>query len=517
MNPAATINAPAYHEKFQAIQGRFRTYAITFGVIVAIVLPGQLLMGTDPSFTGLVIAYTAIWLLGIWLVGGPATILGACVGLTGFQHVVFAQIMKVMFWQRPDIALLVPTETMTVNVLGIAGITAACALTRLPAISRLTPVLAPDISIERLKVLAYVFTAFMMLQYLAVGQFASVLGVFKQFEFVPHVAAAVTTAYVVRKTEGRRMIGLLNGICILVPVLYGIAFGARKESAFALIVVGLTAFMFGFRFKWWHFAGGIAVGYFMLAIMFPYALYARHEVREQGLLTGAASKAGDLFLDVLANPERYRELNEEITLRQESYETQRLRYYGDNLPTIDRYSIIPTVDALIASSMQNGPHGPKTIYAGFEMVIPRAFNPDKNPIGTSNYIARTAPGLVTDVDFATSITMGFVAESFFVGWWVAVFPLCFLMTLCYVVVYRIVISGDMFYNVWACALSIYIAWPFSEGSFQQSIIMVFQNGLLIAGTGLFFLIVANSLIRGRKMRREQYRDLPEYQTMVRRL
>jgi hypothetical protein len=468
-------------------------YILTVGI-------GQLAMGTIPAFTGLVIVYAILWATAVWAHGGVLTLLGACTALFGAQHVLVSQIAKVFLGQRPDIPLYHPVETMAINAVAMAGLLAAAMVLRLPFFMKAKSILQPEMRLDQLRVMTLVFTVLMAVRYIGAAGIGGPLRFLIQFDFLTPLAVACATAYTVLESKGKRLLSPWVIISAGLPLVSGIVFSQRKEAAYAFVILVLTAALFGFRFRTVHILAVGAVLAFFQIIIFPYALYARSEIT--GRTFGSNfSQATDMFMEVLQNPRKFQERAKDPP-PPSNYAKQRLYYYGEASPTLDRLSLITTVDILVHSAKNEGHTGWKTISRGFEMVVPRALNPDKNPIGTSNWLARRGTGLVGPTDFKTAITMGFVSEAFVAFGWTGVILIPFITCLAFFTVFRIAVHPAMKNNLWSCAFAISLPWVFSEGTLQQQVIQVIQNGPLIAVTGAIIVIFANTMVTKKNLNSE---------------
>ncbi len=463
-------------------------------MLVCTLLAGmQLLIGTDPAYTLLVVTFVLLWATTIAVLGGVATVTGFSVTLLGLQHVVISQIAKALYGQRPDLPLLEPISTMLMYNIGMAGLLAAALLLRASPARHIKSMVQPELRLDRLKIIAIGVTVLMLMRYLGVTQFGRLFGILNQFEFISPLAVAASTAYIVLKSEKKQCFGLLNMVTLAVPLMMGIIFSVRREAVFAILIFIITAIAFGYRFKFYHYVLGACVALFFQFIVFPYSLATRSELRS-GTLTQNAGQAYELFVDVLENPGDYQDVNKEAPPPQ-NYEMNRMFYYGEPIPTLDRLSVMISSDALVRSTETDGTTGWYTIVRGFEMVVPRVFQPDKDPIGTSNWIANRAPGLVHDTDFVTSITLGPFIDAFVSFKWWGVAIISFVLGLCFFGIYKLVIVDRLAMNIWACALTIYVPWIFSEGTLQENTVSIFQNAPLYGAFALFAVIAANSLCK----------------------
>jgi hypothetical protein len=476
------------------------------GILLGMLGFAQFVIGTDPTFTALVLLFTGLWLITVKILGGIKTIFGLCVGFMGAQHIVISQVAKAFMGQRPDTPLHQPVLTMQIYVLGMAMILLAAVITRARPIQGIKPILVPEMRLDHLRMLAIVFTALMFARYAALSGVVSELHILLQFDFITPTAVATSTAYVVLSSNKRRAFGMMTFLSVAVPFLFGIAFSQRKESSYALIIFVVTAIAFGFKFKVWHYIIAAVAGYFFIAIVFPFALYARGITRSETFIK-SLGKSWDVFLDVAANPAKYQKLAAAAP-PPEDVAARRMYYYGFPEPNLDRMSLVIVTDALVQATVLKGQTGWETIDEGFDMVVPRAFNQGKEIVGTSNKIAQRAPGVVNDLDRTTSITLGFFLEGFLSFGWLGAAFTPFLIALTYFIIYRFVLYEGLKSNVWACALFVFLPWTFSEGTIQQNLLQTLQNGPLFGAVGLVIVIFVNSMSKRRNLQAERVEDLP---------
>lgn len=469
-------------------------------VLFVLIAVGQVYLQTDATFILLVLVFNLLWIAGVYALGGFITVTGASLGLFGIQHILYSQIAKILTWSRPDISLLEPTETMLVYVIGMAGVTAAAFFVRSKPISKLKPILVEEVRVDRLKMLAIGFTVLMVIRYVGYAQFGRVLAVLSNFDFFTPVAVAASTAYVVISSNKKRCLGALTIIGMAIPLLSAIAFSQRKEASFAVIIFVITAYAYGFKFRLKHYLTGIFVLYAFQFVLFPYALYARSKLNGHDFMSNIG-QAWEILQDVVVNPKKYQEKAKEPPPISD-YEATRLFYYGQPDPTSDRFTVLITTDALVRATDHIGPIGWQTIEAGLWMVVPRAFNPNKTQVGTSNFIAQRAPGVVGETDFKTSITLGFFSECYVAFKWAGIIFIPFIVGVIFFGIYKIGFRDHLRNNFWACSLIITLPWTFSEGTIQQLCLRVFQDAPLIVATGLVFGIAANSMSRTKNLQNE---------------
>lgn len=468
---------------------------------------GQILTGTGVAFAAMVLLFHLLTGLTIRVLGGVWNLFGLSVGVLALQHVTVSQIAKVIFVQPADLPLQHPLPTMLMYSLGMSGILTGALLYRFLNVDKAAPLLKSEEDPRRLMVLSLLFTGLSVVRFFLLQRFGVYegagggvyiggwVGPLRQFTFITVLAVAYGTASVIISSKGRRCVGPVNFVAIVVPVLAGILGAVRADTAGVFVTFVLTCLAFQFRFRFVHYAVAALAAYFFQFIMFPYALYARNEGEVRiGGFEERISKAASTLGDVIANPGKYKDI-EKAKEELERYEFQRMRYYGRRLPTLDRYSMINVNDEVIEATQLRGTTGWQTTVAGFEMLIPRFLNQKKEAFGTSNWIARRGKGLVGADDTYTQITLGFFCDSYMSFKWAGVYFFAVAISFAYLAVYHLVLGGQLHRNVYSVSLAFIITWIFSEGTIQAQILNIVQYPLFLVMVTLPMVFITSSLTK----------------------
>ena len=453
----------------------------------ACVLVGMAIVGCPWDYIGLTAVAMALWLASVYLLGGIKRVVGFTVLFMGIQHLGFAHFMKTVMGQRADIPLYDPIKTMQVYCLAFAGILAAALVWRYSPIKKIPPVVSKEDRLPQLRILAIGLLCAHVGRYALVPVFRELL----TSEFITPLAVAAGTAYAIKKSNGRRLFNTYNIIAVLIPMAAGIVMAQRREAGLALATVFVTAFAFQFKWRFSHVLLGLGVALFFQLIVFPYALVARN-ITDRGSFIDRLEQSSRLFTDALANPDKYQEEANEYNPR-EYYEIRHFFYYGERRATFERFSVNLTTDAIIRGADQLGPTGWKTITWGFEMIPHRVFYEDKPYVGSSNWIARRAAGLLNSTDLGTSITMGWPAEAYSSFKWSGMLWIPFAVTMLYILVFGVLVDDRLGGNIFAVMTLAMFPWTFSEGPIQENVVNALQAGPLAIFFCIFAVILANSL------------------------
>jgi len=495
-------------EPISRVKERWAHFWVLAYLLAAVLLFfGQVLTGTGVAFAAMVLLFHLLTGLTLKVLGGVWNLFGLSVGVLALQHVTVSQVAKVIFLQSADAPLQHPLPTMLMYCLGMCGILTAALIYRFLNVDKAPALLRQEEDPRRLAVLSLIFTAlsvvrFFLLQRYGVYEGAGGgvyiggwVGPLRQLTFITVLAVAYGTASVILASQGRRCVGPVNFVAIIVPVLAGILGAVRADTAGVFVTFVLTCIAFQFKFRFLHYAVAAMAAYFFQFIMFPYALYARNEGEVRiGGFEDRIEKAVSTLGDVVTNPGKYKDI-EKAKEEQERYEFQRMRYFGRRLPTLDRYSMIIVNDEIIQATELRGTTGWQTTEAGLEMLIPRFLNPKKEAFGTSNWIARRGMGLVGADDTYTQITLGYFCDGYMSFKWAGVYFFSVVLALAYFSVYHLVLGGHLHRNVYSVSLAFIITWIFSEGTIQAQILNIVQYPIFLLMVTLPVVFLAASLTK----------------------
>ncbi|MCW5936383.1 MAG: hypothetical protein KIT11_03640 [Fimbriimonadaceae bacterium] len=467
----------------------------------------QIITGTDILFALMVMLF--VWLSGatIGVLGGVFNLLGLSVFILAAQQVVVSQIAKAWFLQPADVPLKWPIETMGMYCLGMLGILLGALTFKALRIDRARPLFPPITDGRTLIVLAWILTLIAFARFFILARFGvyegasggvyvgGFVGPLRTLTFLPTLAVACGTAAVIVRSEGKRCVGWVNAIAILVPILAGIITAIRADTASALVTFGLTLLAFRFKLKVKHYVIALLAAYAFQFIIFPYSLYARGEGKVRiGTLDQRIAKAFSTLFDVAVDPIKYQSETTKPN-PSEPWSITRLRYYGQPLPTLERYSQIIFNDEIVDATIRGRTTGWETTEAGFVMILPRILNPRKEAFGTSNSIAHRGEGIVGKTDYYTQITLSFMVDAFGSFRFPGVFFFSYFIALAYFTVYSLMFNTNLWRNIYVASLAFTTTWIFSEGTIQAQILNVVQNPIYFILVTLPLVLIARTLTK----------------------
>jgi hypothetical protein len=456
----------------------------------------QLLSGTSPVYALLVFALLAVSYYAILWAGGLGSLFGIAILYLLLQHVLVAQIAKVFLWEPADIYLRRPVETMGVYTVGMASLALGVLLSN-HLRRRKGPLFAAETKPNRLLWMSLFCTIFYTLITLVtrtVGVDArtggalegGALGPLKQISFLGPLAIASGTAYMIKSSGGRRSIGLINAIPIMVQTAFNVLNASREGTVSPTIIFIVTCIAFRYRFRLKHYALLLIGAYIANYIIFPYALLARSIVRTGSFETNV-SRSVSMLGELIQNPFKYRDQVDNINSKHSW--AGRLVYYSHSSATLDRYTLITYCDGIVDATITRGETGWETIKPGFEASLPRFLNPDKPFVNTGNWLSHREPGISPGKkDYTTGISTGFFPDAFSSFGWLGVSVIPCLIMLCLMTLYRLLINDRIWGNVLMLSLATDLPTIFSEGT-VANLITLCLTGAFAAGVGFSVLYV----------------------------
>jgi hypothetical protein len=455
----------------------------------------QIASGSGLLYSSLVFVFFILIALTVKTLGGIQTLTGICVAYFGAQNVIISQIAKVFFWQPADAPLFVPIQTMLAYDIAVGAMLAAAHLANAirPSLGRTIIKIPTDL--KKLYVMSLVtFGLFFVLQLVGSSgaeSEGSILSPLRFVNFVQQLCVACSTAYYIIRSGGRQSLGWLNATVIFISAVMGLLGAARQGilEDFLTYIFTLYAFRFSIRPIHYMLIGGALI--FAQFILFPYSLAARNYVRTPDM-TYNITKGTAIFLDVISDPMSY-QAPDNGSIAHKWY-----LYYGQQIPTLDRMTVINTTDGIVAGTMATTTTNWKTIEPGFEAIIPRYLDEDKSTFKSSNFVAHRAGHIIGVHDFVTGVDVGPVADAFCSFGWLGVVILPFLTSFCFFLIYRKLFTDDIRFNVVAITFIFSIPWEFSGDLISSMIVMLTQGVFVIVIVfTLIELLVQALLVRGK--------------------
>ena len=477
-----------------------RSFYLLGAALLLLVL--QLLSGTGAIYALLVFALLLTTYFAVRWAGGLQTLFGIAIFYLLLQNVLISQIAKVCYWEAADTRLRQPIITLGVYVVGMISISVGVRLANQFRL-RGRPFFPPETKPQRLFWLGILCTTLSTVLTLALhtaGTAAQtggaiqggILGPLMQISLIGPLAVACGTAYIIKSSGGRHSFGWLNGIPMVVQSANGIVGAGREGIVNAVIIYVLTCIAFRYRFRPKHYILLVTAAYIANFILFPYALIARNTVRT-GNFEENIKRSASMMADIIQDPFKYRKQVDEQTAKRSKNLTQ-FDYYSHPSASLNRYTNISWVDAIVDATINHGTTGWETITPGFAASLPRFINPDKPYVQTGNVLAHREPGLMPDKhDVTTGISLCFFADAFSSFEWLGISVIPGLAIFCIMGLYRVLINDRIWGNVFLLSMLVQIIVGFSEGTIAGLIEMCIV-GVLATGVGLSILCLSAAFL-----------------------
>jgi len=274
---------------------------------------------------------------------------------------------------------------------------------------------------------------------------------------------------------------------------------SRQDFLGSLVITGMTALLFKHKFKWYELAVLFVALWFYQTTFSPYALYARYKIRDEGFVERMQHSSAMLAGFVTDKSPYTSQQHREETLKTQE---QKSIYYYRTIPlirTLDRITLLPTIDTIIGNNLAADPIGAETTIWGFRLATPSALNPDKPLISSNNFVAHKGRGLVGYRDHGTQVAMGFTGDAFIsYGWW-GVFFASMVLSLCMVATYRMIFGPSLLFNAAAIGVMFKTTMIFTEGTMASIITNLITFAPVVCTVFLVLLWFANALVKRREL------------------
>lgn len=385
------------------------------GLFAAALLCVQVGMGTGIYFSTCVFLFILLCTYGFNISGGLFRSSGAYIFFLAVLGIVLSQVMKIVLGEAADTNLHEPDRTITVYLVGAAGMTLAAVLNRRIRPSRSLIEQADELDkLPQMALGCFVMGAgFTWLSRLYGGNDpGTVWAALNQLGFFQPLAAILATYDAIRSSGGRRSVNALVLLAVTYPLLLG-AFDASKEEAFASIAgYFLTCASLRYRFRWLQIA--------LLAATLGAVVYVAVPLIQ--IMKGFADLSrGDRLsfeLQLLSNPGT---LVADYQASQADFvQTSPIHYYNVGTGLMDRFSLISISSYLVEFTDHGHIHGWHPMLLSVESIVPHFIWANKPQNYAGNGYAREL-GIVGEEDTTTGVSFPLFAEAYTMAGMVGVF------------------------------------------------------------------------------------------------
>ena len=384
-------------------------YVLVFSIVVFLV---QQLEHTDATFSLLFFLFINISGLAYNAGRGLVYPSGAFIFFNALLTCMFGLTYKLFLNEPGESNLQAPTKTMLAYCVFMA-VTGFCA-----ALShRLRPkrILLPHVDYPTMRYAAlgcfFVGAMVQLISFRGLAQEGSFAAAAHQLNELPTMAIVFATVYEIQRSGGKRATNWIVYISGAVLLVYGIL-SFSKEGLFAPFVTWfLTAFLYGFKFRWRQIAVLVVFGLIAQYIFIPFSQYGR---RSRASEAGQELNTAQLAVGYLTHPIETRQLY--LDELESSDVTQGPHLYDSLQGFGDRLNMLAFDDALIAQTDKTGVYGLVPVFSGYLNIIPHFIWKDKPIFAFGNVYAHEI-GLLGEDDNSTGISFSPVSDAYHEATW----------------------------------------------------------------------------------------------------
>jgi hypothetical protein len=407
---------------------RFLLSPLLIASFVAALAIGELASGTSPYFVTMMAIAVFSACVTYNILGGLGTITGIGFAVFALVTFVISQILKVVLFERADQNLDVPQLTITVYAVYCFSLmlgTFTFSRIRLPLPKPTEP--ETTTQSKYLYVISLVGGVIGALGVVALDLagpeaatslghgFARALAYLLPFSLVVAVDSRI------RATDGRHSLGWAALWPTLTLMFIGFVEAARIFFLEPFLIVFMTCFVRGYKFKRKHFAAAIGLGAVFFVIVSPYYLYARAWKGDPTIRLQAAT-----MLRILEEaPSQWTTIRS--TVGEQALATPgAVNYFNASWAvTANRFALIGPDSTLINACSSGFHYGFTAIRLDVLSQVPRFLYPNKPTIGSGEYLGHL-DGQEGDQFETTNSTITPVSDSFGAFGWIGVVLFAFL-------------------------------------------------------------------------------------------
>jgi len=407
----------------------------------------QLFQHTAPSFIFLFFGFVVITIMAFNYAGGFSRPSGVYIFWFALLAVIFGVVAKAFYGEPANSNLRAPQTTMTAYIASMLMMWLAAAISRkLTWRSRGLAVAlgANHINLRYSAVGCVALGTIIILVNLFVTQgTGGVLSALNQINYFLPLGIILGTVDAIQSSNGRRSTNYMVLLAITFAFLWGTVQFSKQGMFTPFIAWLLAAFHERLRLRPIHFVSMVAFAILSVTVLSPLS-YGRDDVYP-GMSMGAKLELAE---NLVVNVKQVRQDVYDDQIKAEENGSQS-GYYNEPKGLIDRLSMVPNDDELIAFTQQGHVLGYAPVEASFENWIPHFLMPDKPnlyELGGGNFYAHELGGLPA-ADTSTGISFSPTAEAFHLGGWPGIFLVMPLILTMFFIVYDLIL-GDMRRHAW---------------------------------------------------------------------
>jgi len=440
-------------------------------------------------FVLLFFAFVVVFVMAFNYAGGFSRSAGVYIFWFAILAVIFGIVVKAILGEPGQSNLHAANTTMTAYVASLLMMWVAAAVTRKltfdsPGLALLLG--ADRISLRHSAVGCMATGVFLIL----VNQFVpqstgSLLAALNQINYFLPLGIILGTMDALQASHGRRSTNNLVLFAMAFTFLVGVV-QFSKEGMFTPFVAWLAgAFQMRMRARPIHSVVAVSFGVLAVTVLSPLS-YGRDDVTPGMTIAGRLQVAETYVMNV-------QQVRQDVTDDQIKAQENGSQpgYYNQPEGLLDRLSMVPNDDELIAFTQRGHMLGYAPVKASFENWIPHFLMPNKvniYDVGGGNFYEHEMSNIQAD-DTTTGISFSPTAEAFHLGEWAGIFLLMPLILTMLFLVFDLLL-GDLRRHAWGLLVILLFGHAAPEGGILGPIHQTMFGSIAIVCSILFCVYVS---------------------------
>ncbi len=448
-------------------------------VFTALLLVGQVAVGTDPLFAVLTTLFLMLFTGAVNRGGGLFYASGAYIFFNGVLVCILGLVWKTLLLEPGQAHIDAPVTTMAVYCGGMGGMWLA-----VWASKRLTPkkgYLSSFVSQEIMMQSAIGCLILGSVLILAFGSRTQTGGTFgaalNEVNRFPQFAIMLATAYEIRASGGRRAWNWVVILQVAIIFALGVIYTSKEGMFQGPVTWGITAVAYGFNFRPKVLVAGAAFVFIMLFYMVPYSQYVRSFRDKDGSRVANQATALEYIFKLNEVRDLYKQQADDPALY-----TSGPHMFNTSQGLLDRLTAMPMDAALVDFTDQGYVFGLYPTYHGIIGTVPTLIWKNKPTFFTGNEYGRELTILSPD-DYSTGIAFSPQADAYHQAKWFGIFVVMPLVCFTYFLA-NDAFAGSVKDSPWPLLLVVLASHLAPEGGIDSMQLQVVEGSF-----GLMFMAV----------------------------
>lgn len=449
---------------------------VILGVVNFLIL-GELVSGTSPYFVGMMAVAVVSICLTYNLLGGLGTIGGIAFTSLALNSLIISQFAKVAMFEAADLNLLAPDLTISIYAVFYLSLLVGTFLfgwIRLQLPKPLEPTsTSHSETLYSISLVLGLLGAFALTASGLAGAEAQASighGFARAFAYLLPFSLVLAVDRRIRTTEGRHCFGWAALWPSLAIGFFGFIGASRQGFVEAPLIVAITCYLRGYRFRRKHYLAGAALIAVFFLFVSPYYLWARNWRTEQHKVGAEVSVMTSLLLSA---PSHWESIRESILSLSEQSSHNGSEYFSrTGTVTLNRFALIAPDSALIEACSRGFHYGLPVVEADFLSGIPHFLRRGNATLVEGGWYRASIAGLQSSEENNIFVTMTGIADSYGAFGWLSVILFPLLVIPAVFVVYDSMFDASRPWGTVAVATVIFQIIPASVGGMISGVLIM---------------------------------------------